>query len=80
MNNESRFPPLRIKGTDVRAKSYQTIAVVHKQIVEYLKSSQMSGCPVALDARVVVHCEEAIAFLAQEVLELRAMVERPEGQ
>ncbi len=72
---EPTMPPLPIKGTDLRAKRYRKIAEVHAQIVQTKWQANTAGKPMHPTATLVFHCEEAIAFLAEELLELRAKAE-----
>jgi hypothetical protein len=54
---------------------YDNIARVHKQIVEAKWRARTAKTSLSVSPNLVVHCEESIAFLAEEVLKVRAMVE-----
>ena len=72
-------PPLLVHGDDHRSKMYDRIATTHKQIVEAKWRAQTAGKNIQLTGNLLMHHEDVIAFLAEEVLRLQAMVERLEN-
>lgn len=64
--------PLVIKGVDRRSKMYDEIARVHKQIVEAKWRARSAGVQLQLKPVLLVHLEESIAFLAEELLKLQS--------
>ncbi len=69
------LPPMPVMGDDRVAPMYHAIAVVHKQIVEVKWRAWTTKTKIRFDPALILHCEEAIAFLAEEMLTLRSMVE-----
>ncbi|MEE9597961.1 MAG: hypothetical protein V3V96_14405 [Acidiferrobacterales bacterium] len=68
--------PLVIKGVDHRSRMYDKIAAVHKQIVEAKwRAQSVQGTAVQLKPEILLHLEEAITFLAEEMLRMTAMIE-----
>lgn len=59
----------------VRMRKYDQIAQVHREIGEAVQRSQLASKPMSFDPILVLHCEQAVAFLAEEVLRLGALVE-----
>lgn len=78
MPEDGSTPVLSVKSDDPRAAMYDQIARVHKQLVEAKWRARTAKRPVPVSPAVVVHCEEAIVFLAGEILALRALVEKEE--
>lgn len=73
---ESPIPPLPVKGADARSDMYATIAKVHRQLVEGKWRARTAGADFRFQpAPVILHCEESIAFLAEELLGLRMDLE-----
>jgi hypothetical protein len=72
---DASLPVLSIAGSDPRARMYQRIADVHKRIVEIKWRARTAKAPIQVDPKLVLHCEEAVAFLAEELLELRSAAE-----
>jgi len=54
---------------------YDEIARVHKQIVEAKWRAQSAGVQLQLKPVLLVHLEESMAFLAEELLKLGKLVE-----
>lgn len=69
------MPVMPVKGLDARSKMYERIVRVHKQIVEAKWRARTANQPIEVNPSLMLHCEEAITFLAEEVLKLRAIVE-----
>lgn len=61
---------------DVRMKIYNEIGRTHKQIVEARWRARTAGKPMDVNPGLVLHCEQAVAFLAEEVLRLGVAMER----
>jgi hypothetical protein len=55
---------------------YDQIGRVHKQVVEAGHRARMAGQSMPVDPSLVLHCEQAIAFLAEEILRLGAILEK----
>jgi hypothetical protein len=72
--------PLVVRGTDHRSQMYERIAVVHKQIVEAKWRSKTAGGQFSVKPEIILHLEKSVAFLAEELLELRSIVENPPTQ
>lgn len=72
---EPGVPVLKIDGADPRAMMYQKIAEVHRQITAAKWKARQVGRQFSLRPEILLHLEESIAFLAEEVLELRAAFE-----
>ena len=70
------LPSMNIKGKDSRAKAYEKIAKVHKQVVEAKWRATTAGGQVTVSPALLIHCEESITFLAGELLQVRSMLER----
>ncbi len=68
--------PLRPRD-DTPVRLYDDIARVHRQIVEARRAS-MAGQTIVPDPGLMLHCEEAIAFLAKEVLRLESIIDPEE--
>lgn len=79
MGKQKDMPPLRMAGQDQRAMMYRAIVNVHQEIRECAHKAQIAGVQPGLNAKQIVqillHCEASIAFLAEELLKLGAMVE-----
>lgn len=73
-------PALVICGDDPRAKMYDRIVETHKRIVEAKWRAQTAGKKIQLTGNLLMHHEDAIAFLAEEVLKLQLQVDRLEGE
>lgn len=73
--NDEPLPALLVTGDDHRAKTYEKIAATHQQIVEAKWRAQTAGVKIQLTGNLLMHHEDAIAFLAEEVLRLQSMVE-----
>lgn len=58
-----------------RMRIYDEIGRVHRQIVEARLRAKMANQPMPLDPSLILHCEQAVAFLAEEVLKLGMLVE-----
>lgn len=67
--------PLQIKGTDHRATMYKKIADVHSQVVEAKWRARTTNTQMSLKPAIVVHLEETVAFLAEELLKVTAIVQ-----
>lgn len=77
-DKDTSSPVLPIKGHDPRTAKYEAIARYHRQIVEAKYRALTTHRPFALKPEIVLHLEESLAFLAEELLELRAAVEKLE--
>lgn len=77
----SQQPVLKIQGSDPRTMKYQKIADVHREIVEAKwkarNTAAQTGKPVpfGLTQKTLVHLEESVAFLAEELLTLAVTFE-----
>lgn len=71
-----RLPSLVVPGDDHRAKMYDTIAQVHKQIVEAKWRARSAKVEIQVHPNLVMHHEDALAFLAEEVLRLQVVLEQ----
>lgn len=60
----------------VRMRKYEQIAQVHRQIVEAGQRAAIASQPMSFDPGLILHCEQAVAFLAEEVLKLGTEMER----
>lgn len=67
--------PVRSKGTDPCAKMYGQIAKVHKELVEAKWRARTAGQPFQLRPEILLHLEESVTFLAEELLKLRKSVD-----
>ncbi len=67
--------PLVIQGVDRRAKMYGKIAAVHGQIREAKFRAKTAGAQLQLKPELMLHLEESLAFLAEELLKLGKAVE-----
>ncbi len=67
--------PLVIKGTDRRSQMYDKIAKVHKGIVEAKWRAKTAGVQMQIQPILLVHLEESLAFLAEELLALQGAFE-----
>ncbi len=65
------LPAMRLNRKNQRMSGYEIIAAVHAQI----RNAADANRSIAVDATLIFHCEQSIAFLAQELLELRTLVE-----
>lgn len=72
---DAHLPSLVVPGDDHRSKMYEKIATTHKQIVEAKWRAQTAGVQIQLTGNLLMHHEDAIAFLAEEVLRLQSQVE-----
>ena len=54
---------------------YDNIAKVHGQIREAKFRAKTAGVKIQLQPALLVHLEESVAFLAEELLGLRSIVE-----
>lgn len=72
-------PPLPVKGNDPRAAGYETIARFHKTLMEIKWRAKTSGVSANLSPQDIItmnlHCEQAVAFLAEEILRLATAIE-----
>ena len=59
-----------------RANMYETIARVHKDILQVKWRAQTAGKQFGLLPSILPHLEESLAFLAEEILALQAAVEK----
>ena len=75
MNQKADDPVLRIHGTDTRGRKYAKIADVHKQLIEAKYKALTVGAPYQLEPGIVLHLEESLAFLAEELLICRSLLE-----
>lgn len=71
--------PLAVKTDDPRAAGYERIAAFHRRLMEAKWRAQTAGrqlniTPVDL-MNIAMHAEQAVTFLAEEVLRLGAIVE-----
>lgn len=73
-------PPLVVHGNDRRSRMYETIAKVHKQIVEAKWKARTVGTQMQISPMLMLHHEDSLAFLAEEVLRLTEMVEGQGGE
>jgi hypothetical protein len=75
------LPKLAIRtGTDHRSNMYRKIAEVHSQVTDAKRMSKFTGRPFQMSMMIVVHFEEAIAFLAEEMLRMGAKQETDADQ
>ena len=76
------MPALLVTGDDHRTNMYDKIAKTHKEIVQAKWRAQTAGVQIQLTGNLLMHHEDAIAFLAEEVLKLQSQVEslKVEGQ
>ncbi len=73
-------PVLVVDGGNPRAAMYQQIADVHRQLVEAKWQARTTKQPMQVSPKILFHFDEAITFLAEEVLELRKQVEKLEAK
>ncbi|GAI85844.1 unnamed protein product [marine sediment metagenome] len=64
----AKMPPLLVKGADHRSKMYEKIAKVHKEIVEAKWRPHPPGTQMVINPTLMLHLEESLTFLAEEVL------------
>ena len=64
-----------VGSSDARQRMYRKIAVVHADLERKRLLADLQGRPFAVHPGMVVHLDETVAFLAEEVLRLRAEVE-----
>ena len=69
------LPAMTIRGENQREAMYRKIAEVHGQVTDAKRMSKFTGRPFQLNMMIVVHLEEAIAFLAEEMLRMGAKQE-----
>lgn len=72
-DNITPQPVLKIAGSDPRAMHYQVIADVHRQVVEAKWKARTTNTQFGLRPEIVIHLEESVAFLAEELLKLQVM-------
>lgn len=68
------FVKLPVRDRD-RMKMYEKIAKVHKDIVEAKWRARTTNTPFGLKPDILLHLEESVAFLAEEVLKLQSAFE-----
>lgn len=69
-------PVLKVQGDDPRAMMYQTIARVHRDIIEAKWKARTAKTGFNLRPEILIHLEESVAFLAEELLKLQTVVEK----
>jgi hypothetical protein len=70
------LPALPVRSDNLRMAMYKNIAGVHKKMIEVVYQAKLTGRPPSVNAGVVLlHCEESIALLAEELLKLQAVFE-----
>lgn len=67
-----------VGGPDKSSGMYETIAKVHRQMTEAKWRARTAGVEMRINPMLLVYCDEAIAFLAEELLKLRLEVEKRE--
>ena len=70
--------PLKLRSRppdDMRIQMYDNIARVHKRIVEAKWRARTCNQPLKVDPGLMLHHDDCIAFLAEQVLKLQAIVE-----
>lgn len=71
--------PGPVKGNDPRAAGYETIARFHKTLMEIKWRANTAGVAAELSPQNIItmtlHCEQAVAFLAEEILRLARVIE-----
>lgn len=74
-NDKTQQPRMTIETGHMRERMYKTIAEVHQQLVQAKWQARTHKKPMQLHPMLIVHLEEALTFLAGEVLRLGAVVE-----
>ena len=75
-NDKAEGSALRIHTADRRGRAYTRIADVHKQVLQAKWMAKTKGGKLLLSPEILGHLEEAVAFLAQELLTNQAENEK----
>jgi hypothetical protein len=80
MNQQAEESRLRVHGADRRGKMYAEIARVHKDLcrAKWMAQTANKKCAFSADnvLQLVLHLEGSVAFLAEELLEVTAGLEK----